>query len=211
MFGFLISALRRVLQCLLAAMLLMLYAPPEENQQENKVHRVQVRLAAAGRSYLGALAGEQTVLWLQETLSPLLDTGMNVTFQQVSLCFKAAGFKDDLEVSAVAPQYMVLVLQGVLLAIALYWPLSVAFRLASPFLWAAWKTTKALLSMLAFTLGFKRFPFSVGKLKIKLKKNKKTEEEEQQGKSQDGECEKKSSSFSKLFRRNKNKPKEAAE
>lgn len=66
MFGFLISALRRVLQCLLAAMLLMLYAPPEENQQDNKVHRVQVQLAAAGRSYLGALAGEQTVLWLQE-------------------------------------------------------------------------------------------------------------------------------------------------
>lgn len=66
MFGFLISALRRVLQCLLAAMLLMLYAPPKENQQENQVHQVQVRLAAAGRCYLGTLAGEQTVLWLQE-------------------------------------------------------------------------------------------------------------------------------------------------
>lgn len=47
-------------------MLLMLYAPPKENQQENHVHQVQVRLAAAGRCYLGALAGEQTVLWLQE-------------------------------------------------------------------------------------------------------------------------------------------------
>lgn len=111
---------------------------------------------------------------------------------------------------------MVLVLQGVLLTIALYWPLSVAYRLASPFVWAAMKTVKGILSVLAFTLGFKRFPFSVGKLKFKLKKKKKTEEEEKRGKSQDGHCEKKdskekSSAFSKLFKRDKNKPKEAAE
>lgn len=171
---------------------------------------------------------------------------MNVTLQQVSLCFKAARFKgqcpvcnqilhhsrfqenqfpktfilssaDDLEVSAAVPQYMVLVLQGVLLTIALYWPLSVAYRLVSPFLWAAIKTVKGILSVLAFTLGFKRFPFSVSKLKFKLKKKKKkTEEEEKRGKSQDGECEKKdskekSSAFSKFFKRDKNKPKEAAE
>lgn len=85
MFKFLESTLRRILQCLLATMLLLLYTPPEvnqqknqlENQQEKVVHQVQVRLAAAGKCYLGALAGEGTVLWLQKvskqsSLIPLL-------------------------------------------------------------------------------------------------------------------------------------------
>lgn len=125
----------------------------------------------------------------------------------------------DLELGvAVTPQHLVLVLQLVLLTIALYWPLSVAYRLVSPFVRKALKMVKGILSVLAFTLGFKRFPFSAGKLKLKLRRKKKMDkEEEEQGKSQNGggektdSKEKKSSAISKLFRRDKNKPKEAAE
>lgn len=74
------------------------------------------------------------------------------------------------------------------------------------------KMVKGFLSMLAFILGFKRFPFPMGKFRFKLKK-KKIEKKEEHGKSQEGGCEKQDSkenrsSVLRLFRKGKNKPTE---
>lgn len=71
-FAVLASAARRSIRGIFVLVLVTLYAPPEEEPQEEPesrselIHELQTALAAAGRTYLGGLAGEQMVALVQK-------------------------------------------------------------------------------------------------------------------------------------------------
>lgn len=79
-FAVLASAVRRTIRSIFVLVFVTLYAPPEEEPQQGPqeglqeepesrsklIHELQTALAAAGRTYLGGLAGEQTVALVQK-------------------------------------------------------------------------------------------------------------------------------------------------
>lgn len=75
-FAVLASAVRRAIRSIFVLVFVTLYAPPEEEPREEPqeepesrselIHELQTALAAAGRTYLGGLAGEQTVALVQK-------------------------------------------------------------------------------------------------------------------------------------------------
>ncbi|KAF7645943.1 hypothetical protein LDENG_00195850 [Lucifuga dentata] len=93
-------------------------------------------LAGEGRTYLGRLAGEQTVLSVQKAFSQVLGVlagslagGLNVLLQYVTHFLQAAGIQVVLPVNRVTPEGVVFVTQWLLLALIGYWLVSLAFRL----------------------------------------------------------------------------------
>lgn len=71
-FAVLASALRRTIRSIFVLFFVTLYAPPEQEPQEEPesrsklIHELQTALAAAGRTYLGGLAGERTAALVQK-------------------------------------------------------------------------------------------------------------------------------------------------
>ncbi|XP_071361584.1 voltage-gated monoatomic cation channel TMEM109 [Trachinotus anak] len=95
-------------------------------------------LAGEGRTYLGRLAGEQTVLSVQKAFSQVLGvvagglaSGLNVLLQYVSHFLQAAGVQVVFPLSRVTPEGLIFVAQWVLMALVGYWLISLAFRLVA--------------------------------------------------------------------------------
>lgn len=95
-------------------------------------------LAGEGRTYLGRLAGEQTVLSVQKAFSQVLGVvagslagGLNVLLQYVSQILQAAGVQVGFPLKKVTPAGLIFVGQWVLVALIGYWLLSLAFRLVA--------------------------------------------------------------------------------
>lgn len=71
-FAVLASAVRRTIRSIFVLVFVTLYAPPEQEPQgepeshSELIHELQTALAAAGRTYLGGLAGERTVALVQK-------------------------------------------------------------------------------------------------------------------------------------------------
>ncbi|XP_054461021.1 transmembrane protein 109 [Anoplopoma fimbria] len=116
-------------------------------------------LAGEGRTYLGRLAGEQTVLSVQKAFSQVLSAvagslsaGLNVLLQYVSHLLQAAGFQVGFPLSPVTPEGLVFVVQWVLVALIGYWLISLVFRLVASTLRRALWLLKVAVALLCFGL-----------------------------------------------------------
>lgn len=95
-------------------------------------------LAGEGRTYLGRLAGEQTVQSVQKAFSQVLGvvagslaSGLNVLLQYISQFLHAAGIQVGVPVTKVTPEGLIFVAQWVLVALIGYWLISLAFQLVA--------------------------------------------------------------------------------
>ncbi|XP_020514422.2 voltage-gated monoatomic cation channel TMEM109 [Labrus bergylta] len=95
-------------------------------------------LAGEGRSYLGRLAGEQTVQSVQKAFAQVLAVvarsfadGLNILLEYVSHLLQAAGLAVNLSVNTVTPDGVIFVAQWVFLALIGYWLLSLALQLVA--------------------------------------------------------------------------------
>lgn len=115
-----------------------------ENVSEGRSGMIQelraalAELAGEGRTYLGRLAGEQTVLSVQKAFSQVLgavagsvSAGLNVLLQYVSHFLEAAGFQAGFPISEVTPEGLIFVAQWVLAALIGYWLISLVFGLVA--------------------------------------------------------------------------------
>ncbi|XP_030580427.1 voltage-gated monoatomic cation channel TMEM109 [Archocentrus centrarchus] len=102
--------------------------------------------AVEGRTYLGRLVGEQTLLSVQKAFSQVLAVaagsvaaGLNVLLQYITQFLQASGIQVALPISKVTPDGLLFVAQWVLIALICYWLISLAFRLvASTLMRALW-------------------------------------------------------------------------
>ncbi|KAM9362871.1 voltage-gated monoatomic cation channel TMEM109-like [Symphorus nematophorus] len=114
-------------------------------------------LAGEGRSYLGRLAGEQTVLSVQKAFSQVLGVvaqsvagGLNVLLTYVSHFMQAAGMEVGFPISKVTPEGLLFVVQWVLAAVIGYWLLSLIFRLVASTLRRALWLLKVSMALVCF-------------------------------------------------------------
>ncbi|KAM9363210.1 voltage-gated monoatomic cation channel TMEM109-like [Symphorus nematophorus] len=123
----------------------------------HELRRALADLAGEGRSYLGRLAGEQTVLSVQkvsfQVLGVVADSiagGLNVLLQYVTHCIKAAGVRVGFPISKVTPEGLLFVVQWVLAAVIGYWLLSLIFRLVASTLRRALWLLKVSMALVCF-------------------------------------------------------------
>ncbi|XP_056265411.1 transmembrane protein 109 [Pseudoliparis swirei] len=148
--------------CVLSALLL---AVSGENVSEGGSGMIQelrealAELAGKGRTYLGRLAGEQTVLSVQKAFSQVLgavagsvSVGLNVLLQYVSQLMQAAGFQGGFPISQVTPDGLVFVAQWVLAALVGYWLISFVFGLVASALRQALWLLKVGVALACFGL-----------------------------------------------------------
>uniref|UniRef100_A0A3P8U464 Uncharacterized protein n=1 Tax=Amphiprion percula TaxID=161767 RepID=A0A3P8U464_AMPPE len=95
-------------------------------------------LAGKGRTYLGRLAGEQTVVSVQKAFSQVLGVvaeglaeGLNVLLQYTSYFLQAAGIQVGRPVHKVTPEGLIFVGQWVLVALIGYWLISLGLQLVA--------------------------------------------------------------------------------
>nr|XP_046256381.1 transmembrane protein 109 [Scatophagus argus] len=110
-------------------------------ESRSMIHELQAALAdlaGEGRSYVGRLAGEQTVLSVQKAFSQVLGVvaesvagGLNVLLQYVSDFLQAAEVQVGVPVNKVTPEGVIFVAQWVLVALIGYWLLSLALRIVA--------------------------------------------------------------------------------
>ncbi|KAG7457269.1 hypothetical protein JOB18_027455 [Solea senegalensis] len=113
-------------------------------------------LAAEGRTYLGRLAGEQTVLSVQKAFSQVLGVvaenvakGLNLLLQHIAHLLRTAGIQDVVPVK-VTPEGLAFVAQWVLVALVGYWLFSLAYRLVASTLRRALWLLKVGVALTAF-------------------------------------------------------------
>uniref|UniRef100_UPI0037E8DFA6 voltage-gated monoatomic cation channel TMEM109 n=1 Tax=Semicossyphus pulcher TaxID=241346 RepID=UPI0037E8DFA6 len=116
-------------------------------------------LAGEGRTYLGRMAGEQTVLSVQKAFSQVLGVvagslagGLNVILQYVSNLLQAAGVQDGVPIDRVTPEGLLFVAQWVLLALIGYWLLSLTLRFVASTLRRALWMLKVGVALACFGL-----------------------------------------------------------
>ncbi|XP_051242140.1 transmembrane protein 109 [Dicentrarchus labrax] len=127
--------------CVLGALLLSVSGEKVYESRSGMIHELRTalaELAGEGRTYLGRLAGEQTVLSVQKAFSQVLGVvagslagGLNVLLQYVSHFLQAAGIQGGIPINKVTPEGLIFVVQWVLVALVSYWLLSLAFRLVA--------------------------------------------------------------------------------
>ncbi|XP_037327698.1 voltage-gated monoatomic cation channel TMEM109 [Pungitius pungitius] len=148
--------------CVLAALLLCVSAEKDSESRYGSIREFRAtlaELAGEGRTYLGRLAGEQTVLSVQKAFSQVLaavagglSAGLNVLSQNVSHFLQAAGFHASLPISEVTPDGVVFVAQWVLAAFIGYWLISLVFRLVASTLRRALWLLKVGVALVCFGL-----------------------------------------------------------
>ncbi|XP_069544495.1 uncharacterized protein [Brachyistius frenatus] len=127
--------------CVLAVLLLSVSG---ENVLESRSGTIQelrtalADLAGEGRTYLGRLAGEQTVLSVQKAFSQVLSVvaggvagGLNILLQYSSHFLQAAGVHVSPPGSRVTPEGLVFVAQWLLAALVGYRLISLTFHLVA--------------------------------------------------------------------------------
>ncbi|XP_044202663.1 transmembrane protein 109 [Thunnus albacares] len=148
--------------CTLSALLLSVSG---ENVFESRSGMIQelraalADLAGEGRTYLGKLAGEQTVLSVQKAFSQVLGviagslaSGVNVLLQYVTHFLQAAGIQVGIPVNKVTPEGLIFVAQWVLMALIGYCLISLAFRLVASTLRRALWLLKVGVALACFGL-----------------------------------------------------------
>ncbi|CAL1602360.1 unnamed protein product [Knipowitschia caucasica] len=115
-------------------------------------------LAGEGRSYLGKLAGEQTLISVQKAFANVFKviaenvaSGLNVVLQYVSHLFKTAGVNVTLP-ARVTPSGVIFVVQWVLVALLTYWIISLTFQLVASTLRRALWLLKVCVALFFFVL-----------------------------------------------------------
>lgn len=116
-------------------------------------------LAGKGRTYLGRMAGEQTVVSVQKAFSQVLGVvaeglaeGLNVLLQYTSSFLQAAGIQEGRPVHKVTPEGVVFVAQWVLVALIGYWLVSLVLRLVASALRRALWLLKVSVALACFGL-----------------------------------------------------------
>lgn len=147
---------------LLGALLMSVSGEKVVESRSGMIHELRAALAdltEEGRTYLGRLAGEQTVLSVQKAFSQVLGVvagslagGLNVLLEYVSQFLKAAGFQAGLPFNKVTPEGLIFVARWVLVALIGYWLLSLAFRLITSTLRRALWLLKISLALVCFGL-----------------------------------------------------------
>ncbi|KAM6941436.1 voltage-gated monoatomic cation channel TMEM109 [Lycodopsis pacificus] len=149
--------------CVLSALLLSVSGEKVfESRSGGTIQELRAALAeltGEGRTYLGRLAGEQTVLSVQKAFSQVLgavagsfSAGLNVLLQYVSQLLEAAGFQGGFPISKVTPEGLIFVTQWVLAALIGYWLISLVFRLVASTLRRALWLLKVGLALVGFGL-----------------------------------------------------------
>ncbi|XP_040042010.2 voltage-gated monoatomic cation channel TMEM109 [Gasterosteus aculeatus] len=129
------SALLGGLCVLLAAALLSVSAEKDSESRYGSVREAVAELAGEGRTYLGRLAGEQTVRSVHKAFSQVLaavagglSAGLNVLCLNASRLLQAAGVHATLPISEATPDGVVFVAQWLLVTFIGYWLISLVFR-----------------------------------------------------------------------------------
>ncbi|KAM7393488.1 hypothetical protein PAMP_020354 [Pampus punctatissimus] len=124
----------------------------------HELREVLADLAGEGRTYLGKLAGEQTVLSVKKAFSQVLGviagslaSGLNVLLQYVTHFLQAAGIQVVFPVK-VTPEGLIFVTQWVLMALICYCLISLAFRLVASTLRRALWLLKVGVALACFGL-----------------------------------------------------------
>ncbi|XP_044042153.1 transmembrane protein 109 [Siniperca chuatsi] len=127
--------------CVLSVLLLFVSGEKVFDSRSGMIQELRTALAdlaGEGRTYLGRLAGEQTVLSVQKAFSQVLGVvavslagGLNVLLQYVSHFLQAAGIQVGSPINKVTPEGLIFVAQWVLVALIGYWLLSLTFRLVA--------------------------------------------------------------------------------
>ncbi|XP_028456364.1 voltage-gated monoatomic cation channel TMEM109 [Perca flavescens] len=146
--------------CVLSASLLLVSGEEvwESRSGIQELRTALVDLAVEGRTYLGRLAGEQTLLSVQKAFSQVLavaagavSAALNVLFQNVSHILQAAGVQ-GVPVPRVSPDGLIFVTQWLLLALIGYWLISLVFGLVASALRRALWLLKVAVALLCFGL-----------------------------------------------------------
>ncbi|GAA6233768.1 transmembrane protein 109 [Lates japonicus] len=156
--------------CLLGALFMAVSAEKEFESRPGMIQEIRTAmadLAGEGRTYLGRLAGEQTVLSVQKAFSQVLGvvstslaSGLNVLLQYVSHFLQAAGIQVAFPINRVTPEGLIFVAQWILVALIGYWLISLTFRLVASTLKRALWLLKVGVALVCF--GFILSDHSVG-------------------------------------------------
>ncbi|XP_031732198.1 voltage-gated monoatomic cation channel TMEM109 [Anarrhichthys ocellatus] len=148
--------------CVLSALLLSVSGEKMFESRSGMIQDLRAalaELAGEGRTHLGRLAGEQTVLSVQKAFSQVLgavagsfSAGLNVLLQYISHFLEAAGFQGGFPISKVTPEGLIFVTQWVLAALIGYWLISLVFRLVASTLRRALWLLKVGLALVGFGL-----------------------------------------------------------
>lgn len=131
-------------------------------------------LAGEGRTYLGRLAGEQTVLSVQKAFSNVFKvivenvaSGLNVILQYISHLFETAGINVRIP-ARVTPSGVVFVVQWILVAVLTYWIISLTFQLIYSTLRRALWLLKISVAVFFFVLILRDYSVGTETMAIRL-------------------------------------------
>lgn len=131
-------------------------------------------LAGEGRSYLGRLAGEQTLLSVQKAFSNVFKvmaenvaSGLNVILQYISHLLESAGINVTIP-ARVTPSGVVFVAQWILVAILTYWIISLTFQLISSTLRRALWLLKVAVALFFFVLILRDYTVGTETMAVRL-------------------------------------------
>ncbi|KAJ0051065.1 hypothetical protein NL108_012299 [Boleophthalmus pectinirostris] len=131
-------------------------------------------LAGVGRTYLGGLFGEQTVLSVQKAFSNVFKvvaenvaSGLNVILQYISHLFETAGINVKIP-AHVTPSGVVFVVQWILVAILTYWIISLTFQLVASTLKRALWLFKISVALFFFVLILRDYSVGTETMAIRL-------------------------------------------
>ncbi|KAK2815526.1 hypothetical protein Q5P01_025993 [Channa striata] len=148
--------------CVLAALLLRASASTVLESGSGLIEELRTvvaHLAGEGRTFLGTLAGEQTLLSVQKAFSKVLGvvaegsaSALNVLLQYVSNLLQATGFQVAFHDSRVTPEGLIFVVQWILVTLIGYWLISHAFRLVASTLRGVLWLVKVVVALVAFSI-----------------------------------------------------------
>lgn len=147
---------------LLGALLLCVSAEKVSEGRSGTIRELRAALAdlaGEGRTYLGRLAGEQTVVSVQKAFSQVLmvvagslASGLNVLLQYISSLLEVAGIQAGFPMNKVTAEGVIFVVQWLLVALIGYWLISLALRLLSSTLRRTLWLLKVALALACFVL-----------------------------------------------------------
>lgn len=131
-------------------------------------------LAGEGRTYLGRLAGEQTLLSVQKAFSNVFKvitenvaSGLNVILKYISHLFETAGINVKIP-ARVTPSGVVFVAQWILVAVLTYWIISLTFQLISSTLRRAFWLLKITVALFFFVLILRDYGVGTETMAVRL-------------------------------------------
>lgn len=131
-------------------------------------------LAGEGRTYLGRLAGEQTMLSVQKAFAKVfrvvaenVASGLNVVLQYISYLLETSGVKVTLP-TRVTPSGVIFVIQWIIIALLTYWIISLTFQLVVSTLRRALWLLKITIALFFFILILRDYSVGTETMAIRL-------------------------------------------